>query len=106
MDTLRLGSNIRRVTVLEPGASGDTRLVVVFERRRKKKRQSRIAKPVERLVRAAAQATDRFAGKYVRRHKKSNTKRRDGWLRDGLVNVARAGEKARKRLDPARVLGL
>jgi len=50
MDLPRLSKQIRKITVFERDAAGSLRPVVVFRRRRGKKKQTRALKPVERLV--------------------------------------------------------
>ena len=105
MELPPLSKTIRRVTIVERDASGETRAVAVYVRPRRRKRQTRGLKPVERAVRAASKAGDAFATTYRSRHRRSNRKRRDGWLRDSLLNLAKAGDRARKKLDLARVLG-
>lgn len=98
MEALRLGKSVRRVTVLDRDASGAVTPMVVFEGRKKKKKQSRAVRPLEKVVRRWTDAQSTLADNYLSRHKKSNRKKRDGWMRDLSVNVARAGRKGTKRL--------
>ena len=105
MNNRPLGAGIRRVTVFEPDADGRLHPVTVYSRRGTRKRQTKGLKPFERLARTAAKAGDVFSGTYRRRHRRSNEKRKDGWLRDGVANLAKAGNRARKKLDWARLLG-
>ena len=105
MDLPPLGKGVRRVTVFERDTDGHVHAVTVYSRRRARKRQTQGLKPFERLARTAAKAGDAFAGTYRRRHRRSNEKRKDGWLRDGISNLAKAGDRARKKLDVARLLG-
>jgi hypothetical protein len=77
---------------------------VLFDRKRKKKKQTKGLKPVERLVRTVADANDAFGSSYAKRHRRSNRKRRDGWLRDMVGNFSKAGNKARKELEVSRIL--
>lgn len=105
MELPRLSKTIRRVTVVERDASGAMQAVAVYVRRRRRKRQTRGLKPVERAVRAISRAGDAFTTTYRSRHGRSNRKRRDGWLRDSLLNLANAGDKARRKLDLTKVLG-
>jgi hypothetical protein len=104
MDTPRLSRKIRRITVFDRDATGSLRAVVVFNRRRKNKKQTKGLKPIERLVRTVADANDAFGSSYASRHRRSNRKRRDGWLRDLAVNYAKAGNKGRKELEVSRIL--
>jgi hypothetical protein len=104
MDTPRLSRKIQRITVFDRDVTGSLRPVVLFDRRPKKKKQTKGLKPVERLVRTLADANDKFGSSYASRHRRSNRKRRDGWLRDMAVNYAKAGNKARKELEVSRIL--
>jgi Family of unknown function (DUF6312) len=104
MDTPRLSRKIRRITVFDRDATGSLRAVVVFDRRKKRKKQTKGLQPLERLVRTVADANDAFGSSYASRHRRSNRKRKDGWLRDLAVNVTKAGNKGRKELEVSRIL--
>lgn len=104
MDMPHVRGTVRRITIFDRDATGSLRPVVVYNRRRGKKKQTKGLKPLERVVRTVADANDAFAGTYVRRHRRSNRKRRDGWLRDALVNITKAADKGRKELDVTRIL--
>ena len=105
MDMPHVRATVRRITIFDRDATGSLRPVVVYNRRRKKKKQTKGLKPIERVVRTFADANDAMASTYVRRHRRSNRKRRDGWIRDALVNAAKAGNKGRKELQDTRILG-
>lgn len=86
---------------------GNWRSIVLFSRRRRKKKKSTdYVKPFERMTRSLAEASDAATSTYLRRHKRSNRKRRDGWVSDAQTNMLRSGTKALKRIEPARILGL
>jgi hypothetical protein len=104
MDLPRLSKQIRKITVFERDATGSLRPVVVFNRRRSKKKQSRALRPIERLVRTVSDGNDGFAGAYTRRHRKSNRKNRNGWLRDLPLNLSRAASKGLKEYDVVRLV--
>ncbi len=105
MDMPHVRATVRRITIFDRDATGSLRPVVVYNRRRSKKKQTKGLKPIERLVRTVADANDAMAGTYIRRHRRSNRKRKDGWLRDALVNLSKAGDKGRKELQDTRLLG-
>jgi hypothetical protein len=105
MDIRRFGTGVRRVTVLERDAADHLHPVTIYSRRGRRKRQTKGLKPFERLARTAAKAGNSFSATYRRRHRRSNEKRKDGWLRDGVANLAKAGDRARKKLDVVRLLG-
>src|SRR5437764_11621967 len=103
---LRLGKNIRRVTILTKDASGQVTPTVLYEGRSAKRKQSRTLKPVESAVRRGAEAIAATANSYLSRHENSNTKERDGWLMDMTGNVYKAMRKGRKRMKMNRVLSM
>ena len=103
MDMPRLSKSVRRVVVLTPDGAGTVASVVVYKRGRKKKKMTRGFRPIERLARMTAKASDAVTGTYLRRHKKSNRKHRDGWIRDVQKNTFKAGNKGLKKLRPARL---
>ena len=72
MDTPRLSRKIRMITVFDRDATGSLRPVVVFDRRSKKKKQTKGLRPVERLVRHVADANDAYGATYASRHRRSN----------------------------------
>ena len=104
MNVPRLSKTVRRMIAFDRDVTGRLRPVVLVDRRRKKKKQTRGLRPLERMVRTVSNANDAFAGTYARRHRRSNRKRKDGWLRDSLVNVAKAANKGRKKLKVSRIL--
>jgi hypothetical protein len=104
MDLPRLSKSIRRITLFNRDAAGGLRPVVVFNRRRGKKRQTKALKPLERVVRTLSDGNDSFAGSYASRHRKSNRKRRNGWLRDLPLNLSKAASKGLKEYDFVRLV--
>ncbi|MGE0225142.1 MAG: hypothetical protein AB7F35_18940 [Acetobacteraceae bacterium] len=127
---LKLDRGIRRVTVLKQGDDGPTRevyrqhdkdderhpikrLTIVkrdergriisrdsYEGERRRKRSSRGLRPVERGVREILEFQVKVLDNYLGRHKRSNEKRRDGWLSDMPRNLFRAVKKS----EPKKVL--
>jgi hypothetical protein len=105
MEALRLGSKVRRITMLErDGTTGEMLPVVLFEQKTKKRKVSRAMKPFEQAVRRMVDAQASLGDKYLSRHNRSNRKKRDGWIRDLNLNVVRASEKGLKRLKMNRWL--
>ncbi len=104
MDLPHVRATVRRITIFDRDATGSLRPVVIYNRRSKKKKQTKGLKPIERIVRSLADANDAVASTYVSRHRRSNRKRKDGWLRDALVNLSKAGDKGRKELQDTRLL--
>ena len=98
MQVLNLGRSVRKVSLVKLDGSG----VVVLHRgkksRKKKKKQSWELKPFERASRRFSDANLAAAKSYSKRHRKSNRKKRDGWLRDMPGNMAKASWKGWKEL--------
>jgi hypothetical protein len=106
MDMPRLSKSVRRVTVLHKDGNGVVSPVVVFRRDRKKKKQTAYLKPFEQFGRSLVNMSDTTTSDYLRRHKKSNRKHRDGWLRDAPTNIVRANSKGAKKLRVSQFLGM
>lgn len=104
MDNFRLSGTVRRITVLRKDPSGSTVPVVVYKKAAKKKKGSRPFKFVERATRRAMEAQQKTADRYLARHRKSNRKKKDGWIRDFVVNTARAQNRGLKALKLRRLL--
>ena len=65
------------------------------ERRRKK--QSKLLRPIERLMRRAIKFEVRLLSDYLGRHEHSNSKKRDGWIKDLSKNVRRSIRHSKPR---------
>jgi uncharacterized protein DUF6312 len=100
-----LTRSIRRIIILNRDDSGQVVPAIVFERGRKKKKGTRLLRPLERLTRRWAEANNVVSERYIRDHREANVKRRDGWVRAFNRNIVRANRKGLKKLDPARLVG-
>lgn len=85
--------SVRRIVVLNPDGDAET-----LYRSRKKKKQSRVLKPLARARRRLAKAVEAGAEDYIDRHDRSNRKKKDGWARDSGKNNAKAMRKGLKKL--------
>lgn len=70
----------------------------IYKKKRKRRKIARWLRPMERRQRRSADASATFSNELLRLHKRSNRKRRNGWLRDGSINVLKATRKASKKL--------
>lgn len=105
MDLPRMSKSVRRITIFEHDKStGGVKPVVLLQRRRQGKKGKVMFRPLERGVRMVADGADSAASAYRCRHKKSNRKRRDGWLRDLSLNISRSGRKGFKEFNLGRML--
>jgi len=98
MEMPRLNKSVRRVVQLQPDEDGTFVPTVIYKGGTKKKKNSSALRPVERIVRKLAKSQVRMSDTYLKKHTRSNQKRKDGWLKDFASNVTRAGTKARKTL--------
>ena len=101
---LRLSKSIRRIIQLDTSPAGRCRVVTLFKRRRKRKKSSFGLRGLEKLVRKSGEAEQTFMDTYLERHNRSNSKKRDGWVRDLNRNVYKAMSKRNKKLRPSRLL--
>ena len=85
---------IRRITIIE--SDGSTRSRRVGKKR--KRRVTKGLKPLERAQRKTLSAAKRFTSVLDARNRRSNRKKRDGFLRDVPKNQAKALRKALKKL--------
>jgi Family of unknown function (DUF6312) len=90
---------IKRVTVIKRDGRGQIISRDAYEGERKSKKQSKGLRPIERQLRKMLEFRSDVIGNYLERHKRSNEKRRDGWLSDLPSNMVRAVRKSKpKRL--------
>lgn len=85
--------SVRKVIVV--GDAGD--VAVLQSSKSKKKSQSALLKPFERVQRRMAEAVKAGASEYLDGHEKSNRKKKNGWVRDIGKNTADANRKAMKQ---------
>ena len=88
-----------KVTVLQRDKYG--RLVgrerYESEGTRRRKKQSSLLKPIERMFRRAIKFEARLLNDYLGRHERSNSKKRDGWIKDLPDNLVRSIRKSKPR---------
>jgi hypothetical protein len=98
MDIPRVSKSVQRVTVLRKDPSGQVVAVTLYRKGQSRKKQSRWLKFAEKTTRHLADAQMKSGQSYLSRHSRSNTKKKDGWVRDYPVNVLRASRKGTKAL--------
>ena len=103
MERLRLSKKIRRISILSPD---EGRAVTLYKSKKKKSKRSRELKPLEKAMRRLGKANKVYARTYLKRHKKSNGKKKDGWLRDYQYNIQRAARKHAKTMKVPRLIRL
>jgi hypothetical protein len=98
MDTLRMSKAVRKVIKLRPSPSGGVEQTVLYEQQGKKKKQTRVLRPLERVARRLNRARRDYWTTIAEEHDRSNEKKRDGWARDGVKNVLKASRKSSKQI--------
>ncbi|MDB9517412.1 LamG domain-containing protein [Roseofilum reptotaenium CS-1145] len=63
------------------------------DKKKKRKKQSKSLRPIEKLVRRLSNKQHRATREYTKRHKRSNRKKKNGWLRDWYKNWGKALSK-------------
>ena len=105
----KLPKSIKRITILkssaQSAAGGEFGQVVVKRKRKRKKQSKGLTRIWERAARHGAKANKSTADSYLSRHRRSNKKRRDGWLRDYSYNWSRAGRKGGKKFKFSKLFG-
>jgi hypothetical protein len=89
-------SPLKTMYVLQEDANG----VVQRERiyKRKRRRGSKRLRPFEKAMRRMASAQGTSADDYLRRHQRSNRKKKNGWAKDLNKNVYRSSRKGLRKL--------
>ena len=64
---------------------------------RKRKKQSKGLKFLEKLTRRSGRSNSSVFDQYLKRHKRSNRKKKDGWIKDISKNSFNALRKGRKK---------
>jgi len=91
------------IAVSEP--TDNVRVVVFRKNGKSKNKRSRGTKQVEQGVRRLVDTNGTLMNTYVKKHKRSNRKKRDGWIKDIPINVFKAQKKGFKKIKPLKVLG-
>ncbi len=106
MEQPQLSRSIVKVVRLDKDAAGTVTPVLLYERspKRPKKKTTRFLRPLEKLARRTAGAEATFAKTYASRHRRSNTKKKDGWVRDLNVNLLKAARRGFKKSPVGRIL--
>ena len=89
---------VRRVTLLRSSPTGETDAIPIYRRKRKKKKNSRKLKDFEGFTKSAFKAKQTQIDTYLDRHRKSNRKRKNGWLKDLPSNLFKANRKGFRKL--------
>lgn len=105
----KLPKSVKRITILksdEPasGSGSSPERIVVEAKSKKKKSPKGLLKILERATHQAAQAQQMATDDYLERHRRSNRRRRDGWLRDFAYNLVRSTRKGSRKIKLVRLM--
>jgi hypothetical protein len=89
-------SPLRSMVILHEDSSGVVQREMVFKQKRR--RGSKRLRPLEKTMRRMATAQGTAADDYLMRHKKSNAKKKNGWIKDINKNVMRSSRKGMRKL--------
>jgi hypothetical protein len=95
---MKIEKSVARITIVRTDALGNALPSVIYRKDKKSKKQSPGLKTLEKITRHLVTAQTTGTENYLMHHKKSNGKKRDGWIRDLGSNVARAQSKTIKEL--------
>ena len=82
------GDSKIKARIIRRDQHGVLQIDEVFSRRRKK--QSRLLRPLEKAVRKGVKRNLRVMQRYLNLHERSNRKKKNGWVRDGIRNASKA----------------
>jgi hypothetical protein len=104
MRIARINKSVLRVVRLERDANGNLAPTLLYKKKSKRRKLTAGLRSLEKVVRRVAKAESSFTDTYLEKHRRSNSKRRDGWLKDLDSNLARADKKGTKKLRLIRLI--
>lgn len=89
---------VKRVTIVSTTGTSAGQSQVLYKKKKKKRKVSKWLKPFEKGQRRMLEAMDAYSNNRLSRHNRSNRKRKNGWMRDFVLNEARATNKGYKKI--------
>ncbi|BBL71302.1 hypothetical protein [Methylogaea oryzae] len=102
MEPIQIDGIVKSITFLKAGADGRYECERLTESGSRKK-QSKVLKPMERLVRKLVKSELAAAQTYLERHEQSNRRKSNGWLKNMGKNLKQAAKSARKSAKPPKL---
>lgn len=99
---MKLGKSVARITIVRSDESGHTIPTVIYRKKRDRKKGSAGLRTLEKMTRHLMTAQNTSSDNYLDHHKRSNRKKKDGWMKDLGSNISRAQNKGMKKLRPSR----
>ncbi|MFN3647978.1 MAG: hypothetical protein ACK47B_00250 [Armatimonadota bacterium] len=103
MNTLKLPRSVKSVVILDNNPVDCRPRVLVSDDRRKPKKSSKALRGLEKAIHRMSLAQTAASSAYLSRHRRSNARKKDGWLKDLGVNVPKAARTGMKRLKIQRL---
>ena len=105
------GKGIRRIIIpqaiaVAAGARTNGPLVIKGKKKKRRGKGTRATRFFEKLAMGQARANIRGGQEYIYRHRRSNRKKKNGWLRDLGENLMRGNKKGRKAFRLSRALSM
>jgi hypothetical protein len=88
---------IKRIIIPASATVAGGEAIKIKSKRRKRKKQSKGFKFLEKLTRRSARGQNGIYDQYLKRHKRSNRKKKNGWIKDLNKNTFNALRKGPKR---------
>lgn len=99
MAELQLHPIVERVTFLRKHpATGEISVSAVLRNTGRKRKSTRLLRPVDKFLRRLGKAQVQGANVYLERHDRSSRKKKNGWMHDMISNMRKAKGKAWKTL--------
>jgi len=96
MNTLNVPKSVKRIIVVHRDPTGFSSTTLIHGSRRKKKKQSKRLRGLEKLMRKAARSRRAGADEYLKRHKRANERKKNGWARKLPRNMMKAQRRSLK----------
>ena len=88
---------IKRIIIPASAQVAGSEAIKIKSKRRKRRKQSKGFKFLEKLTRRGMRSGGGIYDQYLKRHKRSNRKKKDGWVKDLNKNAFNAMRKGRKK---------
>jgi hypothetical protein len=98
MANLALSESVDKVVRLERNPQGQYVPIELYTTDTTSRKTTKKAKPFERLVNQFVEAQAVIVDDYRERHKRSASKKKNGWLKDLVTNARKSTAKGRKKI--------
>ena len=90
MQRLNIGKSVKKISIVGPRGSG---IIILHKgKKSKRKKQSKELKPFGKIVRKMSKDNLKSAKSFDKNNKKSDRKKKDGWMKDLSKNMSKANK--------------